>query len=78
MVFSRVDLGTNDLERAIAFYDAVLAPLGLSRYAINSDGQAKYSRGGPGFTAGGREAASLPAAGRMGGLRIKQLCHARP
>jgi catechol 2,3-dioxygenase-like lactoylglutathione lyase family enzyme len=30
-MFSYVCLGTNDLERAIRFYDAALAPLGLKR-----------------------------------------------
>jgi catechol 2,3-dioxygenase-like lactoylglutathione lyase family enzyme len=31
MMLSYVYFGTNDLERAIAFYDASLAPLGMSR-----------------------------------------------
>lgn len=30
-MFTYICLGTNDLPRAVAFYDAVLAPLGLSR-----------------------------------------------
>ena len=30
-MFSHVTLGTNDLARAAAFYDALLAPLGLER-----------------------------------------------
>jgi len=30
-MFSYVCLGTNDLPAAVAFYDAVLAPLGLRR-----------------------------------------------
>jgi catechol 2,3-dioxygenase-like lactoylglutathione lyase family enzyme len=30
-MFSHVTLGTNDIARAIAFYDRVLAPLGLQR-----------------------------------------------
>ena len=30
-MFSHVTLGTHDLPRAIAFYDAVLAPLGIER-----------------------------------------------
>ena len=30
-MFNYVSLGTNDLERAARFYDAVLAPLGLAR-----------------------------------------------
>jgi catechol 2,3-dioxygenase-like lactoylglutathione lyase family enzyme len=30
-MFSHVTIGTSDLERAIAFYDAVLAPLGIQR-----------------------------------------------
>jgi catechol 2,3-dioxygenase-like lactoylglutathione lyase family enzyme len=30
-MFSHVTLGTNDADRAIAFYDALLVPLGLAR-----------------------------------------------
>jgi catechol 2,3-dioxygenase-like lactoylglutathione lyase family enzyme len=30
-MLSHVTLGTNDLDRAIAFYDRVLAPLGIVR-----------------------------------------------
>lgn len=30
-MFNYLSLGTNDLERAVRFYDAVLAPLGLER-----------------------------------------------
>lgn len=36
-MFSHVTIGTNDLERAIAFYDAVTAPLGLSRTYTNAE-----------------------------------------
>lgn len=32
-MFSHVTLGSNDLARAIPFYDAVLATLGLARKA---------------------------------------------
>lgn len=31
-MFSHITLGTNDLPRAIAFYDRLLAPLGLERH----------------------------------------------
>ncbi|MGM0586379.1 MAG: VOC family protein [Pseudomonadota bacterium] len=37
-MFSHVTLGTNDLLRAAAFYDAVLAPLGLVRRPVEPDG----------------------------------------
>ena len=30
-MFSHVTLGTDDIRRAVAFYDLVLAPLGLTR-----------------------------------------------
>jgi catechol 2,3-dioxygenase-like lactoylglutathione lyase family enzyme len=30
-MFSHLTIGTNDLARAIAFYDAILAPLGIER-----------------------------------------------
>lgn len=54
MPLSHVNLGTDDLGRAVAFYDRVLAPLGLRRYALHEDeGYAKYTEGGAGYTAGG-------------------------
>ncbi|VVP71496.1 VOC family protein [Pseudomonas fluorescens] len=37
-MFSHVTVGCTDLERASAFYDAVLAPLGLIRRAVTPDG----------------------------------------
>ena len=37
-MFSHVSVGTRDLERAGAFYDAVLAPIGLCRRAVVPDG----------------------------------------
>ncbi|MCL6701300.1 VOC family protein [Pseudomonas sp. T1.Ur] len=37
-MFSHVTVGTNDLERAGAFYDAILAPLGLKRRVVVPDG----------------------------------------
>ena len=40
-MFSHVTLGTNDLKRAAAFYDALLAPLGLVRSKYEDDGQAE-------------------------------------
>lgn len=36
-VIEHMSLGTNDLARAIAFYDAVLAPLGLVRVADDAE-----------------------------------------
>ena len=36
-MFSYICLGTNDMERAKAFYDATLAPLGLQRCATPGD-----------------------------------------
>ncbi|MDJ0919279.1 MAG: VOC family protein [Woeseiaceae bacterium] len=43
-------LGTNDLEKAAAFYDALFAEMGVSR-AFDSDRFVNYSRGdgGPAF-----------------------------
>jgi catechol 2,3-dioxygenase-like lactoylglutathione lyase family enzyme len=38
-MFSYVSLGTNDLARGQAFYDAVLAPLGHARVADADDGR---------------------------------------
>ena len=37
-MFSHVTVGTNHLARAIAFYDALLAPLGLRQRAVTPDG----------------------------------------
>ena len=37
-MFSHITVGTNDLERATAFYDAVLAQLGFQQRAVIPDG----------------------------------------
>lgn len=37
-MFSHVTVGCTDLDRAAAFYDAVLAPIGLVRRAVTPDG----------------------------------------
>lgn len=37
-MFSHVTIGTNDLDKACAFYDAVLLPLQLRRRAVAPDG----------------------------------------
>jgi catechol 2,3-dioxygenase-like lactoylglutathione lyase family enzyme len=37
-MFSHVTVGTRDLERAVNFYDALLAPLGLRRRPVTPDG----------------------------------------
>lgn len=37
-MFSHVQVGARDLERLAAFYDAVLAPLGLERMPAEDDG----------------------------------------
>ncbi|MBR0344798.1 MAG: VOC family protein [Rudaea sp.] len=37
-MFSHVTVGSNDLERAAHFYDAVLAPLGLKQRLVTPDG----------------------------------------
>lgn len=37
-MFSHVTVGTNDLDQAAAFYDAVLIPLGLHRRIVTPDG----------------------------------------
>ncbi len=36
-MFSHITLGANNLEKAIAFYDAVLAPLGMERVYTDMD-----------------------------------------
>ena len=37
-MFSHITLGSNDLDRAARFYDAVLLPLGLQRRIVDPDG----------------------------------------
>jgi catechol 2,3-dioxygenase-like lactoylglutathione lyase family enzyme len=37
-MFSHISVGTNDLGKAAAFYDVLLAPLGLLRRAVAPDG----------------------------------------
>lgn len=37
-MFSHVTIGTNDLDKACTFYDAVLLPLGLHRRVVTPDG----------------------------------------
>jgi catechol 2,3-dioxygenase-like lactoylglutathione lyase family enzyme len=45
-MFSHVTIGTNDLARAAAFYDAVLAPLGINRVPSKFDKWAAWQRPG--------------------------------
>ena len=52
-MFTYVSLGTNDLERATRFYDAVLEPLGLKRCDTSGEpnwdgwvGWGHYEQGG--------------------------------
>ena len=45
-MFSHVTVGTRDLARAIAFYDAVLAPLGIERVQSKFPGWAAWHRPG--------------------------------
>ncbi|MGK7865702.1 VOC family protein [Falsiroseomonas sp. E2-1-a20] len=45
-MFSHVTLGTNDFDRALAFYDRLLAPLGLPRFHTDhAQGHAGYAAG---------------------------------
>jgi catechol 2,3-dioxygenase-like lactoylglutathione lyase family enzyme len=45
-MFSHVTIGTNNLERAIAFYDAVLAPLGIERVPSKYEKWSAWQRPG--------------------------------
>ncbi|MDN5788815.1 VOC family protein [Pseudorhodobacter sp.] len=48
-MFSYVAVGTNDLPRAVRFYDAVLAPLGHERCDLDlAGGNATWGAGDPG------------------------------
>ena len=43
-MFSHLTIGTNDLARAMAFYDAVLAPLGIERVPSQYEKWAAWQR----------------------------------
>jgi catechol 2,3-dioxygenase-like lactoylglutathione lyase family enzyme len=45
-MFSHVTIGTHDLNRAIVFYDAVLAPLGIERVSSKYPNWAAWHRPG--------------------------------
>ena len=45
-MFSHVTIGTRDLARATAFYDAVLAPLGIKRLPVKYENWASWQRPG--------------------------------
>lgn len=50
VALSHVSIGANDLPRMLAFYDAVLAPLGIVRVAVEDEGAAvAYGRQHPEF-----------------------------
>ena len=46
MMFSHLTIGTNDLARALAFYDAALAPLGIERVPSKYQTWAPWQRPG--------------------------------
>ena len=50
-MYSHVTVGTSDIERSIAFYDAVLAALGVPRYYRDEEaaGYSSGEDGAPGF-----------------------------
>jgi catechol 2,3-dioxygenase-like lactoylglutathione lyase family enzyme len=49
--FTHITVGTNDLERSRAFYDAVLAALGWTRVADLGDNGSIWGEGQPSFFA---------------------------
>ena len=69
-MFSYVCIGTNDLPRAVAFYDAVMAPLGHPRFDLDlAGGNATWGLDDPGphlwVTAPFDGAAASPGNGTM-------------
>ena len=80
-MFAYICLGTNDLERAIRFYDSTLAPLGLSRCDTSNEPNWDGWAGWGTYEAGGAEELALwvcspfnnscatPGNGTMVGLR---------
>nr|WP_149538310.1 VOC family protein [Siccirubricoccus phaeus] len=68
-MFSHVTIGTHDLARAAAFYDAVLAPLGLRRLALEVPGWAAWEKpGSPARFWVGKPANGLPASWGNGAM----------
>ncbi len=62
-------IGTNDLERATKFYDAVLAPLGGKRTFANGDRMQFYGGGGsPGMIAVSKPYDEQPATAGNGSM----------
>jgi len=49
-MFSHVTIGTGDLDRAVAFYDAALAPLGIERVPSKYQSWAAWRRPGEAAT----------------------------
>jgi catechol 2,3-dioxygenase-like lactoylglutathione lyase family enzyme len=45
-MFSHLTIGTRDLDRAVAFYDAVLTPLGIERLPVRYPAWASWQRPG--------------------------------
>lgn len=84
-MISYVTIGTNDLEKAKAFYDAVLAPLGGARTFANGDRMQFYaSASTPGMVAISKPYDEKPASvgnGSMFGFaapskEVVDACHA--
>lgn len=48
MMFSYISIGTNDLARAVVFYDAVMAVLGHKRIDLENDQSATWGLDDPG------------------------------
>jgi catechol 2,3-dioxygenase-like lactoylglutathione lyase family enzyme len=57
LMLTYVYLGTNDLSRAIGFYDAILAPLGMKRCVTNDTEWDRVCAGWGIYQKGGRELA---------------------
>lgn len=68
-MFSHVTIGCQDLERACAFYDAVLAPLGIERLSRKYPGWGAWQRPGEAATLWvGRPYDGLPASRGNGAM----------
>lgn len=68
-MISYATIGTNDLEKARAFYDAVLAPLGGTRTFVNGDRMQFYgSKATPGMLAISKPYDEQPATAGNGSM----------
>jgi len=73
-MFSHMTIGASDLPRAIAFYDVVLAPLGIERLSVKYATWASWPRAGPAHR-GHHRSPLKPRRSRGPLLGAEPICH---